>query len=248
MIKGEIDLTDPPEVFALTPKQQNTVGLLERLLGRAIANRYVDFSRLAASATGLRVSRPLAAHALRELEGMIRSSLVVPMDAGVTFDEQDTNRSEKAAEILKEIGYDNEVIERAQKELGPRLNHATQIKLIAQRLGFSADSDIASAWVSLCSTFGRAHERHFHRSLTVDDEFSDKYQKPLDMVLQGILTALQRHYANILKRVAVIAGMTNYAQATRLFEKEIPGALPLQWHFYQSISSPLWLPQLDWPT
>jgi hypothetical protein len=107
MLKGAIDLTSLPEVFALTPEQQNTLGLLERLLGRAIANRYVDFSRLAASATGLRVSRPLAAHALRELESMIRSSLVVPMDADATFDEQDTKRSEKAAEILKEIGYDD---------------------------------------------------------------------------------------------------------------------------------------------
>jgi hypothetical protein len=170
MLKEVIDLASPPEVFALTPEQQNTASLLERLLGRAIANRYVDFSRLAASATGLRVSRPLAAHALRELESMIRSSLVVPMDADATFDEQDTKRSEKAAEILKEIGYDDTAIERAQKDLGPRLNHATQIKLIAQRLGFSADSDIASAWVSLCSTFGRAHERHFHRNLAVDDE------------------------------------------------------------------------------
>jgi hypothetical protein len=47
-----------------------------------------------------------------------------------------------------------------------------------------------------------------------------------------------------LKRVGVIAAMTNYAKAVRLFENEIPGALPLQWHFYRSITSPLWLPQL----
>ncbi len=86
------------EAFALAPEQQHTVVLLERLLGRAIANRYVDFSRLAASATGLRVSRPLAAHALRELESMIRASLVVPMDANAALDEQDAKRSKKAAE------------------------------------------------------------------------------------------------------------------------------------------------------
>lgn len=104
MLKEEIDLTDPPEVFALTPEQQNTVGLLERLLGRAIANRYVDFSRLAASATGLRVSRPIAAHALRELESMIRASLVVPMDADAAINESDAIRSEEAAKLLKTIG------------------------------------------------------------------------------------------------------------------------------------------------
>jgi hypothetical protein len=122
------------EVFALAPERQHTVALLERLLGRAIANRYVDFSRLAASATGLRVSRPIAAHALRELECMIRASLVVPMEANAALDEHDAKRLEKAAESLKEIGYDDKAIERAQKELAPRLNHATQIKLIAQRL------------------------------------------------------------------------------------------------------------------
>jgi len=235
---------NPLEVFALAPEQQHTVALLERLLGRAIANRYVDFSQLAASATGLRVSRPLAAHALRELESMIRASLVVPMDANAAFDEQDAKRSEKASEILKEIGYDDKAIERARKDLAPRLNHATQIKLIAQRLGLSADSDIAVAWVSLCSTSGRAHERHFHRNLAVDDEFRDKFQKPLDLVLRGILTALQKHYAALLQRVGAIAAMTNHAQAARLFEDEIPGALPLQWHFYQSITSPQWLPHL----
>jgi hypothetical protein len=57
------------------------VAILDRLFGRAIANRYTDFCQLAASATDLRVTRPLAAHALRELESMLRSSLEVPMDA-----------------------------------------------------------------------------------------------------------------------------------------------------------------------
>jgi hypothetical protein len=69
------------EAFVLSPEQEDTVALLDRLFGRAIANRYDDFCRLAASATELRVSRPLAVHALRELESMLRSSLEVPMDA-----------------------------------------------------------------------------------------------------------------------------------------------------------------------
>jgi hypothetical protein len=58
--------------FALSPEQQDTASLLERLLGRAIADRYIDFSRLAASATGLRVSPPMAAHAFPERESMGR--------------------------------------------------------------------------------------------------------------------------------------------------------------------------------
>jgi hypothetical protein len=45
-------------------------------------------------------------------------------------------------------------------------------------------------------------------------------------------------------RVEALAAMLNYAQATKLFRDEIPGALPLQWHFYQVINSPQWLPHL----
>lgn len=36
-----------PQNDALTPEQQDTANLLERVLGRAIADRYVDFCRLA---------------------------------------------------------------------------------------------------------------------------------------------------------------------------------------------------------
>lgn len=233
-----------PEAFTLSQEQEDTAILVERLLGRAVANRYVDFSRLAASATGLRVSRPLAGHALRELESMIRASLVVPMDAKASIDAQDTQRSGEAARALKQIGYDDDSIERAQKALTPRLNHAMQIQLIAQRLGLSPDGDIAVAWVSLCRTFGQAHERHYHKSLSIDDEFRENYQKPFDMVVRGILTALQKRYAALMQRVEAIAAMTDYAQASKIFENEIPGAPPLQWHFFQSITSPKWLPHL----
>jgi hypothetical protein len=54
--------------FDLSAEQQNTASLLDRLLGKAISDRYVvDFCRLAAGAFALNVSRPIAAHALREL-------------------------------------------------------------------------------------------------------------------------------------------------------------------------------------
>ena len=38
--------------------------------------------------------------------------------------------------------------------------------------------------------------------------------------------------------------MNDYGGAVRLYEREIPGALPLQWHFFQTIESPQWLPHL----
>jgi len=237
-------MQDTSDVFALSPEQQDTASLLERLFGRAIAYRYVDFSRLAASATGLSVSRPMAAHALRELESMIRFSLEVPMDAKAALDEQDEERVNEAIKTLKQLDFDDEALQRARKALAPRLNHARHIKLIAQRLGLSPEGDIATAWVSLCSTFGRAHERHYHRNLEVDDEFRNTFQKPFDLVLRGIVTALQKRYAALMQRVETIAAMSDRGHAIKIFEEEIPGALPLQWHFYQAISSPDWLPHL----
>jgi hypothetical protein len=61
-------MDESPDSFALSPEQQDTAALLQRLFGRVIVDRYTDFLRLAGSTTGLRVSCPLAAHALRELE------------------------------------------------------------------------------------------------------------------------------------------------------------------------------------
>jgi hypothetical protein len=39
-------------------------------------------------------------------------------------------------------------------------------------------------------------------------------------------------------------GAAAYRGAVRLYEREIPGALPLQWHFFQAIQDSQWLPHL----
>jgi len=70
-------MDQPINAFDLSPEQQETASLLQRLLGSAIANRYVDLCRLSAGAFALNVSRPMAAHALRELDSMLRGTLEV---------------------------------------------------------------------------------------------------------------------------------------------------------------------------
>ncbi|SRR5258708_25847431 len=72
-------MEEPLNTFALSPEQQDTALLLQRLLGKAITDRYIDFCRLAAGAFPLIVSRPMAAHALRELDSTLRHVLEVPM-------------------------------------------------------------------------------------------------------------------------------------------------------------------------
>lgn len=61
-------MTEANDNSALSVEQQDTVNV-ERLLGRAIADRYVDLCRFASGVLELRVARPVATHASRELEG-----------------------------------------------------------------------------------------------------------------------------------------------------------------------------------
>jgi hypothetical protein len=229
--------------FDLSAEQQHTAALLYRLLGKAIADRYVDFCRLAAGRFGLRVSRPLAAHVLRELDSMLRHVLAVPMEAKAE-QQGDPERLEEAKQSLTALGFSDAAILDAVKTLKPRLNHKSQIEKIASRLGFDRDSDIAKSWVSLCKSFGKAHERSFHHSLKVDEEFRARYQQPFETVIRAIALALQNRYAALMRRVEDLAAMPDRGQAVKLFESEIPGALPLQRHFFQALKTGDWLPHL----
>ena len=103
--------------FDLSPEQQDTLELLQRLLGKAIADRYADFSRLAAGAFDLNVGRPMAAHALRELDSMLRRVLEVPMDAKATEDRGDADKVVKARVALTALDFDEAAINRASSAL-----------------------------------------------------------------------------------------------------------------------------------
>jgi SAM domain (Sterile alpha motif) len=240
----EIHMDQPVNAFDLSPEQQETASLLQRLLGSAIASRYVDFCRLSAGSFSLNVSRPIAAHALRELDSMLRGALEVPMEARATETEEDAKKIAIARDRLREIGFEDEVIDSAAEKLKPRLNHKQQIRQIASRLGLAPDGDVAKGWTSLTDSSGRAHERSFHRSLKVDDDFRGRYQRPFDTVIRAFAVALQGRYVALLRRVEELAAMTDRKQAAKLFASEIPGALALQRHFFESLQTADWLPHL----
>jgi len=230
--------------FELSPEQQQTASLLQRLLGSAIANRYADFCRLAAGAFALNVSRPMAAHALRELDSMLRGALEAPMEAKAPETVKDAEKIVQARKQLRALGFDDQVIDRAARELKPRLNHKQQIRQIVSRLGLAPDGDIANLWTSLTESFGGAHQRSFHRSLQVDDDFREKYQRPFDTVIRAVAVALQGRYVALMHRVEELAAMSDCKQAAKLFASEIPGALPLQRHFFEKLQTAEWLPHL----
>ena len=233
------------QTFDLSPEQQNTATLIQRLLGKRIADRYVDFCRLAAGAFALRVSSPIAAHALRELESILRQTLEVPMEVAITPTQEQTERIEEAKTRLKSLGFSDDAIHRVVNQLRPRLSHKEEIEKIVVRLGLAPDGDIARAWKSISQVHAQAHGgRALHQSFVVDDEFRANWQAPFDTTIRGLMIALQGKYAAFMQRIDQLVAMQDRSSAVTSFSKEIPGALPLLWHFFNRLDTPDWLPHL----
>jgi hypothetical protein len=110
--------------FDLSADQRTTAKLLDRLLGQVVAARYEDLCRLSAGAFRLNVSKPMAAHALRELDSMVRSVLTVPVEAPTAKDPIAMQKSEAMRALLESQGYDPGAINRAMTAVEP--NPASQ--------------------------------------------------------------------------------------------------------------------------
>lgn len=122
---------DSADPLGLSQEQADTDRLLRQLLGTTIADRYVDFCRLSSGQLPLIVSRPIAGHALRELDSLIRSVLAVPMDARAGDDDQQEATRREARKLLKKMGFDDAAVQRAGDGLKPRFSHRSQIEKIA---------------------------------------------------------------------------------------------------------------------
>lgn len=236
--------TDSADPFGLSEEQADTDRLLRQLLGTAIADRYADFCRLSSGRLPLTVSRPLAGHALRELDSLIRHVLAVPMDARAVDNSEQEKWRRKARRLLRGMGFDDPAVQRAGDALKPRFSHKAQIEKITGRLGFAPDGDIAKLWVELNEAYGRVHERSFHERLEVDDAFRSQYARRFDTVIRALVVQLQDRYATLMRRAKEIAAMPP-ADGIKLFVSEIPGAIQLHLYFYENLSSDEWLPFLE---
>jgi hypothetical protein len=234
---------DSNDSSGLSEEQADTDRLLRQLLGTAIADRYADLCRLASGMLPLTVSRPLAGHALRELDSLIRHVLATPMDARAVDDREQSKRRREARRMLKKMGFDDPAVQHAGDALKPQFSHKAQIEKIVVRLGLAPDSDLAKLWIALNAAYGRVHERSFHESLKVDDAFRADYARRFDTVIRALAVQLQGRYAALMRRAKEIAGMPP-AEGIKLFVSEIPGALQLQGYFYDSLPSDDWLPFL----
>jgi hypothetical protein len=240
----EDDETSGGDPSGLSEEQADTDRLIRRLLGTAIADRYADFCRLSSGRLPLTVSRPLAGHALRELDSLIRHVLAVPMDARAVDDQGQKKLRREARRLLRKMGFDDGAIQRAGDGLKPRFSHKAQIEKITARLGLSPDSDVTKLWIELNETYGRVHERSFHERLQVDDEFRRQYAQRFDTVVRGLVVQLQDRYAPLMRRAKEIAAMPP-AEGIKLFVREIPGAIQLHLYFYENLPSDGWLPFLE---
>jgi len=234
-------MENPSVGVTLSPEQEDTARLLGELLGRAVGLRYKDFCLLSAGAFPLTASKPMAAHALRELDSMLRGVLAVPMDAKAPEDPNANEKREEVGKILKGLNYDENAIKRALDGLEPRTKHKDQIRKILTRLGFDPTSDIAIHWISTIDNYQNVHGRWFHQSLEVDDDFRTKIQLPFDTVVRAIAIALRGHYASLMRRVKALTAMTDRGHAAKLFAREIPRAMQLQWYFFKNLTTGEWL-------
>ncbi len=234
---------DQPNISILSAEQADSHRLILQLLGTAVADRYIDFCRLASGTLPLIVSRPLAGHALRELDSLVRHVLATPMEARAPDNPEEAKRRRDARARLKALGFEEPALQRAERALKPAFSHKKQIQHIVTRLGLAADGDIAKLWIILNEAYGRVHERSFHMRLQVDETFRAEFVRPFDTVIRALMVQLEGRYAALMQRVKEIAAMPA-EQGVHLFANEIPGALQLQAYFYDNLPSEGWLPRL----
>ena len=208
----------------LTPEQEDTAQRLRRLFGQIVADRYVDFCRLAAGAVRLRVSQPHAAHSLRELDSMLRHVLAVPLDVKAIENPEDVAKLERAREALMAVGYEQAQVHEATKKLRPVLSHKVQIQKIVERLGLDRDADVARHWISVTNAAGKAHERSLHRSLAVDEDFRAQYLRPFDTAIRAIAIKLEGHYPALMLRVEALTECRSCG-GRQCVRKRNPGSL-----------------------
>ena len=229
----------------MSEEQRHTALLLQRLLGKRTADRYIDFCRLAAGTLPLRVSVPLAGHAMREIDALLRQLLATPADLTVTVSTDDRDRLEKASAALRALGYNQEAADRAVKTLAPNLSHRQQIERICATLGLTPDGDVARSWKSVMAAHAKAHYgRELHQSLEVDAQFRSEWQEPFDTAVRGLMVALQGKYTSYILRLDELLAMPDREAAVKAISSEIPGALPLLSYFFEHLDTADWLAPL----
>jgi hypothetical protein len=233
----------PQQPLDLSAEQLDNSQMLRELLGPAFSVRYEDFCRLSMGKFDLNTSLLMAAHALREFDSMLRTTLAEPMGAKPPDDPTLSDKLAKTRRKLLEIGWNEATVTDVLKGLKPKDSYRDQIKRLVAHLGLDADGDIATLWMSLRNNVDVAHKRS-NDNLRADDEYRENIQRPFDTVLRSVLIALRPRYTSLMQHVDQIAAISDRAKAVKIFKSEISAAPPLQWRFFNQLQSGDWLPRL----
>ena len=224
----------------LSSTQRETATLLAEVFVAVISDRYLDFCRLCENESGLTVVRPMAFHAFRELESLLRGALLPPANSTSQQSDLAPELQKQVRAALKALGFDANASTEALKALRPRTSRSSSIKAILDFLQPPSRDELESRWKALTSDGGRAHERTFYGTLGVNAELL-QFRDDAGLLVRELALAAQRRFRRFMKRATDLALETERARAVRQFKAEIPGALPLQWAFFQALESADWL-------
>src|SRR5579859_6105648 len=125
----------------LTPRQHETLGLIHRTLGEAMAQRYKDWCDVIGGAVRLRVPGPVIGHLAREFESMLRAALKTPFEVGAPLPRDVQSNLDAAKSALESLGYDEAKVRNAVAKLRPD-THRVEIDAICQRIGLPGSGEV----------------------------------------------------------------------------------------------------------
>jgi hypothetical protein len=209
-------------------------------LGEEFAARYEDFCFLIGPDTGLKVDIPLATHAMREMESMLRSSFL-PMAAVPGPSDEETAQVAAAEKALAQLRIPSDRVTNALRQLSPTTQR-TQIVAILKVLGIEENGDVAKAWMKFARVQAKwTHGRSWRERLKIGEEFQNEVVLPFKTALMGLTERFERNYRSLMSRVDALAASQNRLDAVESLAKDIPYSMAVQRRFFEMVAGDGWL-------
>nr|ADF27188.1 hypothetical protein [Azospirillum baldaniorum] len=234
-----------------SPEDAEVIALLDRLIGHEVAIRFADCCRIASGATGLIADLPLLSHGMRELESLLRESLLAVLDLPVP---PPAGAAERVADIRR-LQADKCLTKDEADTLDRRISgdgrHRREITTISTWM--ELPEDIKNHWLAMAIAQKKgesvhltrfAHGRSYRERKATNAFFINKVWTPFKLVFREILLALERRYARLYTVVDGLSASTDRVAAAREFADKTPFPIVLQRRFFSGLHTNDWLPAL----
>ncbi|TAL01557.1 MAG: hypothetical protein EPO08_09885 [Rhodospirillaceae bacterium] len=227
----------------MTPEQIETKKLLTRTLGQEFATRYEDLCTLSTPLASLQIDLPLATHAMREMESMLRG--ILPKSGLPELTAETKGKLEQAKRQLLDLKFDSQRVHDAVKRLYENTQRA-QINGVLRALDIDQESDTAKAWLAFGKQqAGLAHKRSWRKRLKLDSDFSSETIFPFLSVIRGVALAFEAKYPSFIARVDELALGQDKDAAIAEFAEKIPHSPAVESRFFSRIEPSGWLGLLN---